>query len=132
MLIGGLIFLVLIQPDNGGAVILALIAGIMVFASGVNYLYTAIAIGGGVVGSYLLIKFISFTGGAIFPGRFQYVYNRFRTFSDPFVDPLGDGHQMINSYFAMINGGWFGLGIGNSIQKKATYQQLKLTLCFQL
>ena len=132
VLIGGLIFLVLIQPDNGGAVILALIAGIMVFASGVNYLYTAIAIGGGVVGSYLLIKFISFTGGAIFPGRFQYVYNRFRTFSDPFVDPLGDGHQMINSYFAMINGGWFGLGIGNSIQKKGYLSAAQTDFMFSI
>ena len=132
VLIGGLIFLVLIQPDNGGAVILALIAGIMVFASGVNYLYTAIAISGGVVGSYLLIKFISFTGGAIFPGRFQYVYNRFRTFSDPFVDPLGDGHQMINSYFAMINGGWFGLGIGNSIQKKGYLSAAQTDFMFSI
>ena len=132
VLIGGLIFLVLIQPDNGGAVILALIAGVMVFASGVNYLYTAIAIGGGVVGSYLLIKFISFTGGAIFPGRFQYVYNRFRTFSDPFVDPLGDGHQMINSYFAMINGGWFGLGIGNSIQKKGYLSAAQTDFMFSI
>ena len=132
VLIGGLIFLVLIQPDNGGAVILALIAGIMVFASGVNYLYTAIAIGGGVVGSYLLIKFISFTGGAIFPGRFQYVYNRFRTFSDPFIDPLGDGHQMINSYFAMINGGWFGLGIGNSIQKKGYLSAAQTDFMFSI
>lgn len=132
VLIGGLIFLVLIQPDNGGAVILALIAGIMVFASGVNYLYTAIAISGGVVGSYLLIKFISFTGGAIFPGRFQYVYNRFRTFSDPFIDPLGDGHQMINSYFAMINGGWFGLGIGNSIQKKGYLSAAQTDFMFSI
>ncbi|MBP2966760.1 FtsW/RodA/SpoVE family cell cycle protein, partial [Acinetobacter baumannii] len=64
------------------------------------------------------IKLITLSGGILFPGRLKYVYNRFRIFDNPFVDPLGDGHQMINSYFSMINGGWFGLGIGNSIQKK--------------
>ena len=37
------------------------------------------------------------------------------------VDPFGGietyGHQMVNSYYAVVNGGWFGLGLGNSIQK---------------
>lgn len=117
-LIGLLIVLVVIQPDNGGAVILALIAAIMVFASGINYWYTGLAIGGGVVASFLAVQLVILSGGAIFPERFQYVYNRFRTFSNPFVDPLGDGLQMVNSYYAMSNGGWFGLGMGNSIQKK--------------
>lgn len=132
ILIGGLIFLVIIQPDNGGAVILALVASVMVFASGINYCYTALAIGGGVVGSYILIQGILLTGGALFPARLQYVYNRFRTFANPFIDPLGDGHQMINSYYAMINGGWFGLGIGNSIQKKGFLSAAQTDFMFSI
>ena len=132
ILIGGLIFLVIIQPDNGGAVILALIASIMIFASGINYWYTTLAIGGGVIGSFLLIKGILLTGGVIFPARFQYVYNRFRTFANPFIDPLGDGHQMINSYYAMINGGWFGLGLSNSIQKKGFLSAAQTDFMFSI
>ncbi|MBO0475846.1 FtsW/RodA/SpoVE family cell cycle protein [Vagococcus sp. DIV0080] len=132
ILIGGLIFLVVIQPDNGGAVILALIASIMIFASGINYIYTLLAMGAGVVGSYLLVNLITLTGGMLFPGRFQYVYNRFRTFSNPFIDPLGDGHQMVNSYYAMSNGGWFGLGIGNSIQKKGFLPEAQTDFMFSI
>ena len=132
LLIGGLIFLVVIQPDNGGAVILGLIAAVMVFASGINYWYTGLAIGAGVVGSFLAIKGILLTGGIIFPSRFKYVYNRFRTFNNPFVDPLGDGHQMIMSYYAMKNGGWFGLGIGNSIQKKGYLPEAQTDFMFSI
>ncbi|MDU6919264.1 MAG: FtsW/RodA/SpoVE family cell cycle protein, partial [Enterococcus faecalis] len=28
------------------------------------------------------------------------------------------GHQLANSYYAISNGGWFGKGLGNSVQKK--------------
>lgn len=132
ILIGGLIFLVVIQPDNGGAVILAMIASIMVLASGVNYFYTVLAMGTGIVGSFLAIQGIAMTGGLLFPGRFKYVYNRFRTFSNPFIDPLGDGHQMVNSYYAMSNGGWFGLGIGNSIQKKGFLPEAQTDFMFSI
>lgn len=132
ILIGVLIFLVVIQPDNGGAVILAMIASIMVLASGVNYFYTVLAMGTGVVGSFLAIQLISITGGFIFPDRFKYVFNRFRTFSNPFIDPLGDGHQMVNSYYAMSNGGWFGLGIGNSIQKKGFLPEAQTDFMFSI
>ncbi len=132
ILIGVLIFLVVIQPDNGGAVILAMIASIMVLASGVNYFYTVLAMGTGIAGSFLAIQGILITGGLLFPDRFKYVYNRFRTFSNPFIDPLGDGHQMVNSYYAMSNGGWFGLGIGNSIQKKGFLPEAQTDFMFSI
>lgn len=118
LVVGGMILSVLIQPDTGGAVILILLAFIMFLASGINYYYTILGIGIGTIASIGLIQFIAVFGEKLFPARLQYVYQRFRTFSDPFVDSLGDGHQMVNSYYAMKNGGWFGLGIGNSIQKK--------------
>lgn len=127
-----LIILVLIQPDNGGAAILVMMASIMFFASGINYMYTMLAIGGGVIGAFLAIELIVLSKGVIFPGRFQYVYHRFRTFSNPFIDPLGDGHQMINSYYAIKNGGWFGRGIGNSIQKKGFLSAAQTDFMFSI
>lgn len=132
VLVGILIGLVVIQPDNGGAAILAMIAAVMIFASGINYMYTLLAMGIGTLGSFLAIQFILLTGGFLFPSRFQYVYNRFRTFSNPFIDPLGDGHQMVNSYYAMSNGGWFGRGIGNSIQKKGFLPEAQTDFMFSI
>ena len=40
------------------------------------------------------------------------------------ADLAGAGHQLANSYFAMVNGGWFGLGLGNSIEKRGYLAQL--------
>lgn len=132
LIIAGLIFLVLIQPDTGGAAILILITLVMVLASGIPYLYSALTIGGGVVLSTLVIQFIALFGGALFPDRMMYVYKRFKTFTNPFEDPLGDGHQMINSYFALNNGGWFGLGLGKSIQKKGFLTNAQTDFMFSI
>lgn len=132
LLVGGLIALVIIQPDNGGAAILFLIALVVILASGINYMYTSLCLIGGVTVSFLAIQFISVTGEFLFPQRFAYVYQRFRTFSNPFIDPLGDGHQMINSYYAMSNGGWFGRGIGNSIQKKGFLSAAQTDFMFSI
>ena len=49
---------------------------------------------------------------------FGYVAKRFSAFFNPFNDLSGAGHQLANSYYAMSNGGWFGLGLGNSIEKQ--------------
>lgn len=132
ILIGSLIVLVLIQPDTGGAAILILIALVMVLASGIPYLYTLVVVGGGVVVSTLVIQFISLFGSSLFPQRMMYVYKRFTTFTNPFADPLGDGHQMINSYFALNNGGWFGLGLGKSIQKKGFLTNAQTDFMFSI
>lgn len=132
ILIGCLIFLVLIQPDTGGAAILILITLIMILSSGIPYLYSVITIIGGVAVSTLVIQFISLFGSALFPKRMMYVYKRFKTFTNPFEDPLGDGHQMINSYFALNNGGWFGLGLGKSIQKKGFLTNAQTDFMFSI
>ena len=36
---------------------------------------------------------------------------------DLFADPLGDGHQTIQSLYAIGSGGLLGVGLGNSRQK---------------
>ena len=43
--------------------------------------------------------------------------DRLRSWQDPFADPLGDGHQTIQSLYAIGSGGATGLGLGNSRQK---------------
>lgn len=132
VLVSGLIFLVLIQPDFGGAAILVLITLIMLLASGVNYMYTLVVGGGGVVLSFIMVQLIVLTRGIFFPGRLKYIYRRFETFVNPFSDPLNNGLQMINSYYAINNGGWFGRGIGNSIQKKGFLPEAQTDFMFSI
>ncbi len=67
----------------------------------------------------------------LLPHMFMHVYNRIRLVGDPFSDPYNQGFQMIHSYYALFNGGLTGLGLGNSITKKAFYQLRKPILFFR-
>jgi len=118
LLVGFLILIVALQPDFGNAAILTLIAIVMVLASGINYMYTYIAGGVGILGSLSVIQLLLLTKGKFLPEKYQYIYNRFEVFQNPFIDERNLGHQLVNSYIAISNGGWFGRGLGNSIQKK--------------
>ncbi|MTD38731.1 FtsW/RodA/SpoVE family cell cycle protein [Erwinia sp. CPCC 100877] len=118
LLVGFLILLVAIQPDLGNAAILTLLVIVMLLASGINYMYTYIFGGLGIIGSIGVIEALILTKGSFVPARYQYVYQRFAIFLDPFKDERNAGHQLANSYYAISNGGWFGRGLGNSIQKK--------------
>ena len=46
-----------------------------------------------------------------------YRMQRLLSFMDPYADPQGSGHQIIQSYVALAKGGLFGVGLGNSSQK---------------
>lgn len=46
-----------------------------------------------------------------------YRLKRLLAFVDPWASPLGEGYQLIQSYYALGSGGWFGLGLFNSRQK---------------
>ncbi|MEA3502834.1 MAG: FtsW/RodA/SpoVE family cell cycle protein, partial [Actinomycetota bacterium] len=49
-------------------------------------------------------------------GAFAMDYRRARItgFLDPFADPLGTGHQAVQSLVALGSGGWLGVGLGAS------------------
>ena len=49
--------------------------------------------------------------------QLEHVGKRLAVWKDPYIDPLGDGHQIIQSLYAIGSGGWTGLGIGQSRQK---------------
>ncbi|WP_334116792.1 FtsW/RodA/SpoVE family cell cycle protein [Ligilactobacillus sp.] len=48
----------------------------------------------------------------------SYTIQRFIGYQDPFTHVATSGKQLVNSYIAISNGGIFGLGIGNGIQKR--------------
>ena len=54
---------------------------------------------------------------AALPELVPYAADRLNSWLDPFADPLGDGHQTIQSLYAIGSGGAAGLGLGNSRQK---------------
>ncbi|MFS9276690.1 cell division peptidoglycan polymerase FtsW [uncultured Streptococcus sp.] len=115
-----LIGIVVIMPDLGNATILALTVLIMITASGVGYRWFTSLLGLVVGASSIVLGSIWIIGVdrvAKIP-VFGYVAKRFSAFFNPFNDLSGAGHQLANSYYAMSNGGWFGLGLGNSIEKQ--------------
>ena len=42
---------------------------------------------------------------------------RLSAFLNPWASPLGEGYQLIQSLYALAGGGWFGVGLFNSVQK---------------
>ncbi len=110
-----LIIIELIMPDLGNTIIMIGLVAVMVGASGISWRWFS------GYGKMFIIAVLAFfgllfaTGGNLIPG--SYVNARFRAFVNPFQDVATSGHQLANSYYAIVNGGWLGRGLGNSIQK---------------
>jgi cell division protein FtsW len=104
-LLGVVALLLLKEPDFGAtAVIMATALGMM-FLSGMRMRYFVVLLG--VVLIALSILAISE----------PYRMKRLTTFLDPWANPFGNGYQLTQSLMAFGRGGWFGAGLGNSIQK---------------
>lgn len=110
------VLLILIQPDLGGAAINGAIIMIMILASGISWKKGVVAIFSIIFGFILvLLPLLSriAQSGAIK----SYQLQRIIAFVNPFGTAQGAGSQLVNSYYALSNGGVFGVGLGNSIQK---------------
>lgn len=122
---------VLIQPDVGGAVILSLIALTVILVSGIHYRWFEVLFVGGVFSAALGIEVILLFGKHI-PFIKNYIYDRFAVFRNPFIDVTDKGHQLAHSYYAIHNGGWWGLGLGNSIEKKGFLPEAHTDFVFSI
>lgn len=102
------------MPDMGGALILMTIGTVMALVAGISPLFVVITI---IAVAVLILGLASLVPFFVSLHLLQpYQALRFESFLDPWQ--AGDtGHQLINSYYALSNGGWFGRGLGNSIQK---------------
>ena len=105
IVVGALVGLIVIEPDFGTAMTLALIAAVMVFAAGLSYAY--------VVGAILL----ALPAVAALAMSASYRRRRLLTFLNPWEDPLGDGFQIIQSLIAVGTGGVTGKGLMGGVQK---------------
>ena len=105
IVVGGLVGLILLQPDFGTAMSLLLVVAMMVFAAGLHYKYF--------IGSVLCALPVLYLVLVSAPYRRR----RLMAFWDPWADPLGDGFQIIQSLIAVGTGGIFGRGLMAGVQK---------------
>ncbi|WP_018873069.1 putative lipid II flippase FtsW [Thioalkalivibrio sp. ALJ16] len=97
--------LMLLQPDFGGAAIMLVIGMGMLFLAGAK-LWQFVALGATIA-----------VGMAIVAVAAPYRVARLTAFLDPWQDPFATGFQLTQSLIAIGSGGWFGAGLGNSVQK---------------
>lgn len=100
--IAGLMFL---EPHLSGAVLIVGVGAALMFMGGTHWGWFAGAIGSAAVAGAAAISFL------------DYARKRVETWLNPFLDPRGDGYQIIQSLYAIGSGGALGLGFGNSRQK---------------
>ncbi len=103
--------LIFLQPDAGTMLIIAAICLTIILSSATS--------------KWLLIK-QGVLFGIVFLLSLPFIYDkvftevrkaRLYSFLDPFTYAQKEGYQLINSYFAIANGGLKGLGLGQGIQK---------------
>ncbi|ETY73955.1 FtsW/RodA/SpoVE family cell cycle protein [Lactiplantibacillus fabifermentans] len=117
ILAGAMIFLVAIQPDIGGATINLAIMMVILLATGINYLVGVGLFAGAVIAfQWILVPIMSNLPQSVLSNSYQ--LRRFLGFLNPFTTASGAGTQLVNSYYAISNGGLTGVGIGNSLQKR--------------
>ena len=110
-----MILLIFVQPDLGGATINLAIAAVILFASGISY-FVGVFAGAVAAFEWILVPLVSRLPQSAFANSYQ--LRRFLGFLNPFKTASGAGTQLVNSYYAISNGGLTGVGIGNSLQKR--------------
>ena len=109
LVLGAVAVLMLLEPHLSGTLLILGIGAVLMFVGG-----TAL--------KWFLLAGVSAVGAvgaavAVMPDLVPYAAARLASWLDPFADPLGDGHQTIQSLYAIGSGGATGLGLGNSRQK---------------
>ena len=97
--------LLLLEPDMGSTTVVFIIALGILFMADIDKLIIIGFSSIGVIGFVVLIL--------IAPYRMRRVLG----FINPWDDALGKGYQLTHSLLAVGHGSWFGVGLGNSIEK---------------
>lgn len=97
--------LLLKQPDFGAALVLVATSLAMLFVAGARF-------------RDFLVFFVLAVGGmAALAVTAAYRLERLTGFLDPWADPFDSGFQLTQSLIAIGRGEWFGVGLGNGVQK---------------
>ena len=105
VVVGSACALILVEPDLGTAIAIAIMVSAILVVSGTRIRLLASA--GGIATAIVLLAI------------YLEPYRRERIFSflDPWHDPQGAGFQAVQSMIALGSGGIFGVGLGESVQK---------------
>lgn len=117
MHLGILLFLIMLQPDFGTAMVFIFIFVGIVFAAGISYKYIVTA-AGTIIGIIPMAWFFFLK---------EYQKNRIRVFINPESDPLGSGYHVIQSKIAIGSGQIFGKGLYQGTQTQLGYLPVKHT-----
>ena len=109
ILLGLVAVLMLLEPHLSGTLLILSIGAVLMFVGGTGLHWFALAGGLGVGAVFAAVLAL--------PQLVPYAADRLSSWRDPFADPLGEGHQTIQSLYAIASGGVAGLGLGNSRQK---------------
>lgn len=97
--------MVLVEPDFGMAILFSFMGLLMMFAGGVH------------VGYLIVVALLGMSGGSVLIMQNPERMRRIMAFLSPTEHVRGEAWQLANSLCAFQNGGPFGVGLGQSIQK---------------
>ncbi len=119
LVLGVVAALMLLEPHLSGTVLILGIGAVLMFVGGTGLRWFLLAGAGGVgaIGAAV----------AVMPDLVPYAADRLRSWLDPFADPLGDGHQTIQSLYAIGSGGATGLGLGKAARSIFSSPSLRTT-----
>lgn len=110
-----ILFLIFTQNDTGTMLITIAVVITIMFCANISFRNIMLLIKIGVASLVVLALVIYFRG--LLSGGSAYQLNRIQTFFDPFSGTSNSNEHIINSMISFGNGGLFGKGLGNSIQK---------------
>ncbi len=106
LIVGGIIcLLIIIEPNMSVTMCVALLMLAMLFLGGMQIKHFLIIF----IPVLLVVPLLILAE--------PYRLSRLSAFLDPWENPKGEGYQLIQSLYALGNGGWFGTGLFNSRQK---------------
>ena len=102
-----MIVLLLLEPDFGAVVVMMMAALGMMFLGGVR------------LGQFMVLIVVSLSAVAAMAVSQPYRMQRLVTFMDPWAEEnvFDSGYQLTQALIAFGRGEWFGVGLGNSVQK---------------
>ena len=97
--------LLLIEPDFGATVVIMGTVLAMTFLAGARFI------------QFISFVFIFASAAMLLVITSPYRMQRLTSFANPWADPFDSGFQLTQSLIAIGTGGWFGTGLGGSVQK---------------
>lgn len=97
--------LLLLEPDFGATVVIMGTVLVMTFLAGARFV------------QFISFVFIFASAALMLVITSPYRMARLTSFTNPWADPFDSGFQLTQSLIAVGTGGWFGTGLGGSVQK---------------